>query len=118
MSINIRVTSTFRKDFKKLFKKYRSLKKDIESLQDELSKNPYLGTKISDDFYKIRLQIRSKGKGKSGDGRIISHIKEQEESTLIVFIKLYDKSAQASIKVIELNNILEEFESASENEEE
>ncbi|MEM1328037.1 MAG: hypothetical protein AAGI23_18905 [Bacteroidota bacterium] len=111
MKVTIEVTSAFAKNFKKLSKKYRSLKQDIALLQESLLENPYTGTKISEEFYKIRLQIKSKGKGKSGGGRVISFVEEGEETTLVVLMKLYDKSDQSSVTVVELREILEEFNS-------
>jgi len=41
---------------------------------DDLENNPRLGTAIGKNCYKIRLSIRSKGKGKSGGARVITHL--------------------------------------------
>lgn len=86
----------------------------MKLLKNDLKENPFLGIRISEDFYKIRLKITSKGKGKSGGGRVISYIKlkdtSEEENTLIILMRLYDKSSQTSIKVAELKQILEDFE--------
>ena len=56
----------FASDFKRLHKKYTSLEEEIEELGQELRRNPTMGTPIGHSCYKIRLAIKSKGKGKSG----------------------------------------------------
>lgn len=74
---------------KKLLKKYRSLKTDIADLQQSLLKNPYQGTPLGENQYKVRLAINSKGKGKSGGARVIIYlVKENEE---IYLLTIYDK---------------------------
>lgn len=73
MSYNIIPTRRFGKEMKRLVKKYPSLKSEFANLIDQLSNNPITGTYIGRDCYKIRLAITSKGKGKSGGARIITH---------------------------------------------
>lgn len=75
MSFNIQTTPEFENEFKKLFKKYASLKEDILELYKELNNNPQIGVSLGGGFYKIRLAIKSKSKGKSGGGRVITFIK-------------------------------------------
>ena len=65
--------ASFDKDLKKLSKKYKSLKEDFKALKEELKENPLLGTDLGDGFKKIRLNITSKGQGKRGGGRVITH---------------------------------------------
>jgi mRNA-degrading endonuclease RelE of RelBE toxin-antitoxin system len=75
MSYNIEITDNFKKEAKKLIKKYASLKNEIAELGIELAKNPTLGTPLGNDVYKIRLAIASKNKGKSGGARVLSFVK-------------------------------------------
>jgi hypothetical protein len=91
------LTKEFKKDFKTLLKKYKSLAKDIKELQKEFKTNPNIGESLGDGLRKIRLNITSKRAGKSGGGRVISHeliinIGTEEETKSIAFIALYDKS--------------------------
>jgi mRNA-degrading endonuclease RelE of RelBE toxin-antitoxin system len=74
MSYKIEILSTFQKEAKKLIKKYPSLVNELKELNHELRANPNLGTTIGNHCYKIRLKIASKGKGKSGGARIITHV--------------------------------------------
>ncbi len=60
MSFDVLITSDFKKDSKKLVKKYRSLKKDVLDLITSLEENPAQGIPLGNDCYKIRLAIKSK----------------------------------------------------------
>ena len=77
------------------FKKHPSLKKDIVALGAELIANPKLGTPLGNDCFKIRMAIASKGRGKSGGSRVITHVKISTTSIFLLFI--YDKSESDSI---------------------
>jgi mRNA-degrading endonuclease RelE of RelBE toxin-antitoxin system len=90
MSFNIELTAQFKKEAKKLTKKYPSLKTELRALGDELASNPTKGTPMGRDVYKLRLSIASKGKGKSGGARVITFVKVVMETVYLVSI--YDKS--------------------------
>lgn len=62
---------TFVKRLKELSKKYPSIKDDFFSLLKELDVNPRTGTDLGKGCYKIRLAIKSKGRGKSGGARLL-----------------------------------------------
>ncbi len=66
MSYKIELSANFKKEAKKLVKKYPSLKAELANLFTELEENPTLGTPLGKEIYKIRLAITSKNKGKSG----------------------------------------------------
>ncbi len=63
-----------------------------------------MGTALSNGFYKIRLRIRSKGKGKRGGARVITYVKIIAETVYLVSI--YDKSEQADIASDVLDTLL------------
>ena len=75
MSYNVKIADNFKKEAKKLLKKYVSLKKELAELFLELEINPSKGTPLGNNIYKIRLAITSKNKGKSGGARLISFVK-------------------------------------------
>jgi mRNA-degrading endonuclease RelE of RelBE toxin-antitoxin system len=100
MSFEIIPTHSFAKELKTLAKKYKSIGDDVRKLLIELDKNPKLGTHIGKDCYKIRMAITSKGKGKSGGARVITHIKVVNEK--IYLLDIYDKSLEESISEKEL----------------
>lgn len=63
MSFEVVPIPEFVKELKWLARKYRSLKKEVDALGDRLALDPQTGSPIGDDCYKIRLAIKSKGKG-------------------------------------------------------
>lgn len=69
-----------------------------------LQTNPFQGAPLGNDCYKIRLAIKSKGKGKSGCTRVITFVRTT--SNKIILISIYDKSVKASISSKELKNLL------------
>jgi len=99
-------SDNFEKEAKKMIKRYRSLASEIETLIKTLSENPTLGTPIGKDCYKIRLAIKSKGKGKSGGARVISCVVSVQES--IILLSIYDKSEQDNIDDKELERLLKD----------
>ncbi len=66
MKFEIVYTDNFERELKRLAKKYRSIKNDLEDLINTLEENPTQGISIGQNCYKIRMTITSKGKGKSG----------------------------------------------------
>ncbi len=56
MNYNIVTAPTFLKELKHLSKKYRSLKKDLMNLQEELINNPETGTDLGRGIRKIRTE--------------------------------------------------------------
>lgn len=75
MNYSVELTDNFKKEAKRLVKKYRSLKTEIASLISELEENPTKGTPLGNDIYKIRVAVKSKRKGKSGGVRVLSYVK-------------------------------------------
>jgi mRNA-degrading endonuclease RelE of RelBE toxin-antitoxin system len=74
MSYRVLSIPLFDKQFKRLAKKYPSLKKELKELSESLEQHPGQGTPLGRNCYKIRLAIASKGKGKSGGARVITNI--------------------------------------------
>ena len=105
MSFNILPTDNFEKELKKLSKKYPSLKIDLKSLFDSLLEKPFQGTSIGKSCYKIRLAIKSKGKGKSGGARVITNVFVTTET--IYLLSIYDKSEYENISENKIQKILE-----------
>ena len=95
----------FAKDLKRLGKKYASIIADVRALQNELLQNPTMGTLIGENRYKIRLQITSKGKGKSGGGRIVTYLKIQDDE--IWLLTMYDKSEMENVSDSFLDDLIE-----------
>lgn len=107
MSFKVIAADNFKKEAKRLFKKYRSLKTELEVLGKELSEKPTLGTPLGHDVYKIRLAVASKGKGKSGGARVITYVQLDEETVLL--LSIYNKGEKDSISDKEIQKLLEDY---------
>ena len=57
MNYNVILTPDFIKFFKKLFKKYPSLKNDVAQLIEKLEDDYQIGTLLGGKLFKIRLSI-------------------------------------------------------------
>lgn len=107
MSYSIVPTRIFLKKSKKLLKKYLSLKIELMELFEELSGNPYLGTPLGDNRYKVRVAVKSKGKGKSGGVWVITYLVTENEE--IYTIDIYDKSERDSVNDKELDSLIKKL---------
>jgi hypothetical protein len=74
-------------------------------LFDELKTNPERGISLGNNCYKIRISIASKGSGKSGGARIITHVVVTEST--VYLLAIYDKSEVGNMSKKELFSLLE-----------
>ena len=108
MSYSIELSANFKKEAKRLTKKYPSLKTELAVLFTELEENPTTGTSLGNDIYKIRLAIGSKGKGKSGGARVVTYLYIETET--VYLLTIFDKSEKEDLKPYELKNIIDSLE--------
>ncbi|MCW5906811.1 MAG: type II toxin-antitoxin system RelE/ParE family toxin [Chitinophagales bacterium] len=95
MSYSVIPIPPFEKELKRLYKKYPSVKQDLAKLNRLLEKEPRQGESLGNNNYKIRVSVTSKGKGKSGGARVITHIHVTKET--VYLLSIYDKSEQENI---------------------
>jgi mRNA-degrading endonuclease RelE of RelBE toxin-antitoxin system len=107
MSYKIELTDNFKKEAKKLIKKYASLRTEIAELGKELAENPTTGTPLGNDVYKIRLAIASKNKGKSSGARVISFVKIVDETVFL--LSIYNKGEKNTISDKEIQELLKGY---------
>ena len=107
MNFKVETLPNFEKEAKRLGKKHKSLKQDLYALILSLELNPQQGTPIGSGFYKIRLAIKSKGKGKSGGARVITFLKIVKAT--IYLTSIYDKSEKSTITDQELQFLAREI---------
>ena len=109
MKFSVIPSDKFKKEAKRLIKKFPSLKQELADLNAVLETKPDTGTSLSNDIYKIRLAIKSKGKGKSGGARVITYlVKDNKE---VYLLTIYDKSEFDSIDDKTLKAIVESLNS-------
>ena len=105
---SVRAAGGFEREPKPLIKKYASLRQELATLGEQLQENPTLGTPLGQDCYKIRLAIKSKGKGKSGGARIITYVVTDNEE--VILLTIYDKQIRGTISEKELKELLDELD--------
>lgn len=102
MNVSIEIGPEFKRQFKRLAKKYHSLIDDFESWKNEILENPLVGDDLGSGVRKVRMSIESKGKGKSGGARILTfNILIDVENMEITLLTIYDKN--------EISNVNDEY---------
>jgi hypothetical protein len=107
MQYEVKTIAVFERQFKRLAKKYPSLKDDLKDLVSDLEKEPLIGTPLGKNCFKVRLNITSKNKGKSGGARVITHIIVKESN--VYLLSIYDKSDKSKITDRELRELLSDL---------
>lgn len=92
MNYSLQTTDDFDREIKKLSKKFPSLKNDFQNIIDNIEKELTLADDLGEGFRKIRINIKSKGKGSSGGGRIITYETIiAVNNKLVLFALIYNK---------------------------
>lgn len=76
----------------------------MQDLVSLLSEMPETGKSLGKNIYKIRLSVKSKGKGKSGGMRVITYFYSSDNE--LYLLNLYDKSEQDSVSFKEIQSII------------
>lgn len=107
MSVDVVTTANFRKEAKRLMRKYPSLKGELVELERRLAERPRSGTSLGNNCFKIRLAIRSKGRGKSGGARVVTFLLIDESR--LHLLSIYDKSEFDTITDKDLRRLIQEI---------
>ena len=102
--MKIRISDEFKTAYKRLKKRHKSLEADFEALLISLQENPYQGVEIHEEVRKIRMNITSKGRGKSGGARVIVRVRIVMDELQLLYI--YDKADFANVSDAYLRDIL------------
>lgn len=104
MKYNVITIPPFDRQLKRLAKKFPSLKSEYAFLIESLENEPNQGTLLINNCYKIRFAIKSKGKGKSGGAKIITHV--QIVGSNVYLLAIYNKSEKENITDKEIEYLL------------
>jgi mRNA-degrading endonuclease RelE of RelBE toxin-antitoxin system len=104
MNYSVKTLPRFEKSLKKLAKKYPSLKTEYINLIKLLKEKPEQGKSLGKNCYKIRLAIKSKGKGKSGGARVITNFVIDDNTVFL--LSIYDKADKETLTDAELKELL------------
>ena len=107
MSYSVIPIEKFKTEAKRLIKKYPSLKTELASLSNMLADTPNIGTPLGNNTYKIRVSIKSKGKGKSGGARVLAYL--VTENREVYLLTIYDKNELDTIDTQTLEKIIKQL---------
>jgi mRNA-degrading endonuclease RelE of RelBE toxin-antitoxin system len=108
MSYSVKTIPHFDRQAKRLSRKFPSFKEELFDLIESLENDPTQGTPLGNDCFKIRLAVKSKGKGKSGGARVILQVIFVKED--VYLLTVYDKSEKEIISDLELQDLLKMIE--------
>ncbi|MGM9700082.1 MAG: addiction module toxin RelE [Prevotella sp.] len=110
MSFRILTTTSFDKAAKRLSKKYASFKQDLISFCQSLEDNPMQGAELYPGIRKIRMEIASKRKGKSGGARVITfNVLVDKANGDIILLLIYDKNEASTVNIETVKEIIEDL---------
>ncbi len=111
MNYEVSTIPAFDKAVKRLKKKYRRIKVDLERLVKTLKANPFAGMAIpgfGHQVWKIRLGSIDMQVGKRGGYRVIYAVDREEQACYLLYI--YPKPEKTDMSTRELEDLLLELE--------
>ena len=110
MKVEFHYLPEFERRAKVLAKKYKSFRQDYDDFLDSLEEAPFQGTSLGGGVYKTRMQIVSKGKGKSGGARVLTYnLKKIEPDRIsITFLSIFDKSDMENVSDSYIKSLVKE----------
>ena len=106
--MTVRYSDTFKRQLKRLSRKYRRIRSDLQPFIEQLQAGKTPGDQIQGTghtVYKVRLANSDAQRGKSGGYRVIYYLKRQDD---ILLITLYSKTEQADIETDDVIRIIQE----------
>jgi mRNA-degrading endonuclease RelE of RelBE toxin-antitoxin system len=113
----IRLTPEFQRKLRKLSKRYRQIRQDLEPILEKLKSGETLGDQIPGiGFTVVKARIKNSDiqKGKSGGYRLIYWL---ELESLIILLDIYSKSDQSNIEVNDIRQIINQYSNEREDRE-
>lgn len=99
MEVHIDYGPEFKRQFKRLAKKYHSIRSDYDAWLNEILQNPLVGDDLGGGVRKIRMAIADKGKGKSGGARILTlNVMVSDDGLNVTLLTIYDKGEISNVK--------------------
>ena len=108
MKFSVIPSDKFKKEAKRLIKKFPSLKQELMELNNSLETQPELGIPLGNNTFKIRIAIKSKGKGKSGGARVITFLVTENKE--VYLLTIFDKSEFDNLDDRLLKSIIESLQ--------
>jgi mRNA-degrading endonuclease RelE of RelBE toxin-antitoxin system len=106
----VRYSNAFKRQLKRLARKYRHIRSDVEPVIDQLDAGERPGDQIQEidrEVYKVRVKNTDARRGKSGGYRILYCLQTAGD---VVLVTIYSKSDQSDIDDAEVRRIIQEEE--------
>ena len=104
--MNVLYSEDFKKSAKKLAKRYKSFKKDLQLFALSLDDNSKQGIKLAEGLYKVRIKNSDNNKGKSAGYRIITYALIEDE---VFLVDIYSKSEMENISDGAIDLIVKQY---------
>jgi mRNA-degrading endonuclease RelE of RelBE toxin-antitoxin system len=107
--IEIRLTPDFRKQVRKLEKRYRKIQSDLQPILMQIQMGEIIGDRLQGvdaEVFKVRIRNSDVNRGKSGGYRMIYWLKLPE---CVVLLDIYSKSDRDDVEINIIQNIINEF---------
>ncbi|PSR16895.1 addiction module antitoxin [filamentous cyanobacterium CCP3] len=112
-SVQILVTPDFQGQLRKLAKRYRSIRADLQPLFDDLENGKRPGDPISGTTYtvfKVRVKNSDIRKGKSSGYRVIYQLRDK---ICVLLVTIYSKSDEATLAASEICEVIDSFNTST-----
>ena len=109
-NICLALTPEFKRQTRKLEKRYRQLRSDLQPMLTQIQTGEIIGDRlqgISAEVFKIRVRNSDVNRGKSGGYRVIYWLKLPD---VVVLLDIYSKSDRDDVEISTIQNIISEFE--------
>lgn len=105
MNLTIEYSDNFLKEAKKLSKKFKLLKSDLQEALLEMEEKNDFGVFLGSNLFKKRIKNSSIPTGKSGGFRVIIYEKVEDK---MILLSIYSKTEKESLSDEELKEIIKQ----------
>ena len=111
--VRVDYTPQFKKELKKLYRKYRAIHEDVQPLIESLESGALPGDQVPGIGYpvfKVRLRSTDLTKGKSSGYRVLYYLRT---TTFVVLLRIYPKSLRSDLPSDVIRRLIQEYERSS-----
>lgn len=112
--IEVRLTPEFKRQVRRLEKKYRQIKSDLQPILTQMQMGEVIGDRLvglDAEVFKVRVRNSDTNRGKSSGYRVIYWLKLPE---CVVLLDIYSKSEQNNIEINAIKSIIAGFTGVAE----
>jgi len=106
--VAVQYAEAFKRQLKRLSRKYRRIRADMQPLIDDLTAGERPGDQIQGagyTVYKVRVRNTDARRGKSGGYRVIYYLVDRDD---VLLVTVYSKTEQDDIEADKIQRIIEE----------